>query len=132
MSDDIECIELMENNVCYLKESISESLSGELFTVSISKNEHSSNLLICFGQDHWYSFGLLNKLVDWRILDARCGKRQQLIVDLVDNWAKNIFADMYRRRACEKFAQSIHGELLQRTIKFETPVSSCFTTGSAP
>jgi len=120
MPDDSECIELMENNICYLKESISESLSGEIFTITISKNEHSSNLRICFGGDHWYSFGLLNKLVDWRILDGRYGKRQELIVDLVDNWAKNIFTDMYRRRACEKFSQSIHGELLQRTMTFET------------
>jgi hypothetical protein len=86
---------------------------GIMFAIAISSTAHSgSHLRIDFGADYVYSFGLLNRRVDWRFLDARNWTQQQLIIDLVDAWIHDVFTDGKRRRACKWFVETIGEELV--------------------
>jgi hypothetical protein len=108
-----EYIELIEDNLCHLEKSIKTAFVTLGFTITINNRDVAPSLRIYFEDNYFYEFGLLDKLVDWRNLDARDWNRQQTVIYLVDAWAKNVFNDGWRRAACAAFANMIYEDLIK-------------------
>jgi len=119
MLTDAADAQLLIENLQYLEESISEAFGNQLFAITIITEENSTYLRVDFGADYVYIFSLLNKMVDWRFLDARNARQQYMIIDLVDTWAHDVFSDGRRRRACQRFVAIIGEELVARVFSPE-------------
>jgi len=96
-----------------IKITIIDFISVYSFTITINNVGPCPSLRLHFEDNYFYEFGLLDKFVDWRNLDARDWNRQQTVVDLVDAWAKNVFNDGWRRAACAAFTNMIYEDLIK-------------------
>jgi len=105
-------IELLISNLDDLEQCIEATFSETMFAITIITEGCESYLRIDFGADYVYTFGFLNRCVNWRFLDARKWSQQELIIDLVDTWVKDVFTDGKRRRACKWFVDTICEELV--------------------
>jgi len=105
-------IDVLISNLDILEQSIEAAFRDTMYAITIITEGHESYLRIDFGNNYIYTFGFLNRRVDWRFLDARNGRQQELIVDLVDAWVKDVFNDGRRRRACKWFVETIEQELI--------------------
>ena len=108
-----EYIDLIEDNLCHLTHSIKKAFAPLGFSITINKAGACPSLRLQFEDNYFYEFGLLDKFVDWRNLDARDWNRQQIVVDLVDAWAKNVFNDGWKRAACAAFTNMIYEDLIK-------------------
>jgi hypothetical protein len=117
-------IELLIANLGDLEQAIDTAFPGIMCAITIiTEGRDLPYLRIDFGADYVYMFGLLNRVVDWRCLDARNWSQQELIIDLVTAWAKDVFNDGRRRRACKQFVDTIEEELVAYIF---SPERICF------